>query len=85
MPLYRIDSLHPDRIVCEACATVIGAVILDPEDVVLGALPSADAAAEWTELAGSIREHDATCSHREQEPRANDEGEAHHVVEQSKG
>jgi hypothetical protein len=28
--MYRIDSLHPDRLVCDACATAIGAVALAP-------------------------------------------------------
>jgi hypothetical protein len=52
--MYRIDSLHPDRLVCEACAMAIGAVTLDPGSVPLGALPSADAAAEWPELVATV-------------------------------
>jgi hypothetical protein len=39
MPMYRIDSLHPDRLVCEACATAIGAVTFSPGQVPWGALP----------------------------------------------
>jgi hypothetical protein len=37
--MYRIDSLHPDRLVCEACSSTIGAVTLDPGSVPLGVLP----------------------------------------------
>jgi hypothetical protein len=40
--MYRIDSLHPDRLVCEACATAIGAVALDFCNVLLGALPAVE-------------------------------------------
>jgi hypothetical protein len=58
-PIYRIDSLHPDRLVCEARATAVGAVTLEPGNVTLGALPSANAAAEWPELAEAVGEHDA--------------------------
>jgi hypothetical protein len=59
--MYRIDSLHPDRLVCEACASTIGAVTLDHGGAPLGALPSADAAAEWPELAEASRAHEAAC------------------------
>jgi hypothetical protein len=61
--MYRIDSLHPDRFVCEVCASTIGAISLDPGQVPLGALPSADASAERPELAEAIRAHEAACPH----------------------
>jgi hypothetical protein len=80
--MYRIDSLHPDRVVCDACATAIGPVMLDAADVPLGALPSADAAAEWPELASRIHEHDVRCRCREHEHPADDTGEVHHLIEQ---
>jgi hypothetical protein len=59
--MYRIDSLHPDRLVCEACATASGDVTLDPGSVPLGTLPSVVAAAEWPELASAIRALEARC------------------------
>jgi hypothetical protein len=27
--MYRVDSLYPDRLVCDACATAIGAVAFE--------------------------------------------------------
>jgi hypothetical protein len=61
LPIYRIDSLHPDRLVCEACARTVGAVNLDPGGAPLGALPAGDASAEWPELVEAIREHEGRC------------------------
>jgi hypothetical protein len=78
--MYRIDSLHPDRLVCEACARAIGAVTLDPVIVPLGALPSADAAAEWPELAEAIRDHEGRCGSGAEEVQARGPGEAHHLI-----
>jgi hypothetical protein len=59
--MYRIDSLHPDRLVCEACALTVGPVTLDLGQVPLAAFPAADASAEWPEVASAIRAHEARC------------------------
>jgi hypothetical protein len=72
---YRVDSLHSDRVICEACATVIGAVTLDPDNMPLGALRSADAAAEWLHLADAFLAHETVCRPRT-EPAADEGGGA---------
>jgi hypothetical protein len=56
---YRVDPLHPDRLVCETCGEAVAAVPAGlPTDT---GLTKRQLAPEFPELADALAEHDVIC------------------------
>jgi hypothetical protein len=59
---YRVDSLCPDRLVCETCGEAVAAVPVGlPADA---GLTKCRLAPEFPELARALGEHDVLCAWR---------------------
>jgi hypothetical protein len=57
---YRVDSLHPDRLVCETCGDAVAAV---PDGLPADTgLTKRQLAPEFPELAAVLAEHDVLCA-----------------------
>ena len=64
MATYHVDPLHPDRLACELCGEIIGAIDPAPGDP-LGGLTLEQALQAWPGLANDLCTHDVLCSWRQ--------------------
>jgi hypothetical protein len=65
---YRVDALHPDRLVCETCGEAVAAVPAGlPAD---SGLTKRQLAPGFPELADVLAEHDVLCAWRRSPPGA---------------
>jgi hypothetical protein len=67
MPLFRLDPLHPDLLVCETCEAVVCAVPMTPPAEPLdpaGPLTSQQVSRGWPDVAEAVREHAVVCTFR---------------------
>jgi hypothetical protein len=69
---FSADPAHPDRLRCDACGGVIGAIdpCADPGDPPPLVLTAHQAALRWPELAEAVREHAVVCRWRRNPPPA---------------
>jgi hypothetical protein len=71
MTTFSVDTMHPDRVVCDGCGEAVGAI--DPcaepagDPPALG-LTGHQAVRRWPDLAEDIRRHEVLCDWRRNPP-----------------
>jgi hypothetical protein len=68
---FRVDTLHPSRLLCECCGEPVCELPTDSEVMEhAGGLTTRQAASVWPEQGDAIRLHAALCESRRTSPKA---------------